>query len=77
MQVSDARRGARRGVHPPVLEEGEHPAAVVRVPVREDDARDAGDGDLEGLDVPDDRARVGPSVEEREVRPGIVDFGFL
>ena len=77
MHVGDARQGVRRAVHPPVLEEGEHPTAVVRVPVREDDARDAGDGDLEGLDVPDDRARVGPGVEERQVRLGPVDFGFL
>lgn len=40
-----------------MLEEGEHPAAMVRVPVREDDALDSAHVCLHGLDIADKTAQ--------------------
>ena len=77
VQVSDDWGGRRGNVRAAVPEEGEEAAAVVGVPVREDDAVDELDGRLEGLDVADDRARIGASVEECVVGRGAFGFGLL
>ena len=73
----DGRRARSERVGTAVAEEGEEAAAVVRVPVREHDALDELDGRLEGLDVADDRARVGAGVEERVAGRGAFRLRLL
>ena len=77
MQVDDARRARPRRGLLAGAQECEKSPAVVRVPVREDDALDLGRVDLERGEVPRDGARVGPGVEEREVRGLALYLGLL